>query len=211
MNSVFTGKRCMVVGSAPDAFVPLSYDAEVIVAANGAVGLVRESGLNVDVLVTTAYLCRPFPAKHEQESIRTWINYFIPQIWVDTKDGFIDAVKDRCKDVKLAYKEMHGFSPERRNRLVKQACGMDLGKGDVPDRVSTGFFALCLVTISKPSSICIVGLGFNNGGFYKQSWGDSPRYHKPADVRCMNELVKRFDYLTTSEELSDRYGNVKLI
>lgn len=207
MKSISAGKKCMVVGTAPNALVPLSYDADKIIAANGGVGLVREAKLKVDVLVTTAYLCRPFVAVHERKSILTWEDCHIESVYVDEKDGKVSTVKRVCGNIGLTYDYMQGVSEQYRDEIVYGACGLHLGIGTIHERVSTGFFALCLVVMSDPRTICIVGLGVSKNGHADKSWGNAPKQHAPADIRCLEALLKRNDnFVTTSKELNKRFG-----
>jgi hypothetical protein len=197
----------MVVGTAPDALISLSYRAEKIIAANGGVGLIRVAGLLVDVLATTAYICRFPSALHEQKSILTWTNYHIESIYVDEKDGKKDLVKQKCKSIDLTYDQMWGISEQRRNEIVYNACGLYLGAGTIHERVSTGFFALCLAVMDNPETVCIVGLGLSKDGHADKSWGRALKQHALPDFRCLEALLKRYNnFVTTSKELNERLG-----
>jgi hypothetical protein len=80
------GNTCTILGSAPDTVLPSSND--VIVAANGGVQIARDHGLGVEVLCTTAHLCRKRGhLTHEKKSLDSWKEFSISSVWVDTKDG----------------------------------------------------------------------------------------------------------------------------
>jgi hypothetical protein len=198
----FKNKRCLLLGSAPGAKFP-GYNYEVLVAANGAVGLTTCS---VDVLVTTAHLCRVGKLEpNEVLSLYTWKNRHFESIWVDITGGPVSNVQTMLKNLNCTYKNIWCYDFETRNEIVRDACGLNLGKGDVAHRVSTGFFALCLLSLHNPLEICIVGLGFQDG-HYNKSWGSATKYHAPADRRCLTALLERNkNFVTTSEELNGQF------
>ena len=190
------GKRCIVVGSSPDSFV--FGNPDIIIGANGGVGIATRAGHCTQILCTTAYICREPPSQSELDSIKTWQGKTFESSWVDTTDGPSSWFTSRKEDYHFQSKNDVFVSSARRMIIVREACGLDLGWNSDPyKRVSTGVFAACLAVVSDVEDLLITGVSVN-----------ASRHHGEADIRCLTELASdNFDKIyTTSAKLGDATG-----
>lgn len=187
-------KECAIVGSSPDVIVPSNIN--YIIGANGGAGI-----KGADILATTAYLFRGKVSKSEASTLDVLRGLKVHTIVVDTKDGKKEAVIDGCKKFNIRYQHIVSIGPTERNDIIFKASGLNLGKGPVYNRVSTGVFAACLALISGAAYIVLCGISFHNGYSYNREMPQ--RQHVPADLACIKALVQRYEekIFTTSKDL----------
>ncbi len=169
----------MVLGSGPGAMVPPGFNT--IVAANGGVGVAREAGKFVDVLCTTAYLCRPFPSESEWASIKTWKGETFLRTWVDITGGSEAQYLFRKHDYKFHSHTDVFVDYEFRRDIVKGVCDAEFGwHPDPHKRISTGMFAVCLALASDCDRVTFSGISLN------------PRHHLKADLEFLRLVRNRY-------------------
>jgi len=189
LEALCTGARCLVVGSAPEMQFPKT-EWDVVLAANGGVSVARLHGVNVDVLVTTAYLCRE--SGHSQPefmALRSWRRRSFHSVWADVTEAPVTNVLSQLEKLHVGYGSICEVTKAVREDIVQRASGLALGWSPDPSkRISTGVFAACLAVASGAKSVDLVGISLTSGHAIVAGGGDSPRHHIPADKLCLEKL-----------------------
>jgi hypothetical protein len=196
-----SGRRSIVVGSAPGVRIPEPADGDVYVAANGAARLVPR----VDVWNVPVYLFTG-PTGELMDHTRREIQGARPDVvWLDTADGVVEDALAGFGRHDIVAKQIMPLSAALRDAVVYAACGERLGAGIEPERVSTGFFCMCLALLSGGNPVVICGLSLHEGHDGLPGWRGI-RGHTPADERCLSAVLARHGerLQTTSTELRER-------
>lgn len=181
-----TGRRCVVVGSAPGVRLPEHREGDCYVAANGAARVLHDHLRPVDVLCTTAYLFRlPPVTKAEEATINSLFALSrVGSVWVDTTAGPAEAVVSALGRLGIQWDTAWGFNPPgTRERVVAGIVGSEL-------RVSTGIFAACLAIASGASEVVLCGISLEPG-HEGMPWDEAPRDHVTEDRQALAALFGR--------------------
>lgn len=181
-----TGRRCIIVGSAPGVRLPEHQEGDCYVAANGGARIAHDAGRPVDVLCTTVYLFRPSPVTRAEEA--TIQSLFalsrVGSVWIDTTAGPAENVIFGLGTLGIEWQTACALNPpETRERIVAGIVGSEF-------RVSTGVFAACLAIASGASEVvlCGISLGPGHGGM---PWDNARRDHVVEDRAALAVLLSR--------------------
>ena len=173
VEPICRGRRCIVVGSAPNLVMPTARISDVVIGANGGASLARRP---VDVLATTSYLFRAngsTRAERETKELMRGLN--VVSIWVDEKTGPATPAIDQLKELGCTWRHLYRVSPKARESVVVAATGQAHSHW-----VSTGVWAACLAVVSGATSVIVVGVSLAPGHI-GMSWDRAPRHHADED------------------------------
>jgi hypothetical protein len=173
-----TGRRCLVVGSAPGVVVPPYQGGDITLAANGGAGIVQAAGRVVHVLLTTSYLFRPNPSRQELETIRSMRKLTVESVWVDTKTGPVSQAIQGLQLLGCTWEILHAVNPVDRHQVVEVATG-------APGWVSTGVWGVCLAVASGASEVLTAGITPHQVGHAGMPWDSARRDHVPQDAEAL--------------------------
>lgn len=181
-----TGRRTVIVGSAPGVRLPEHREGDCYVAANGAARIVHDAGRPVDVFCTTAYLFRPSPVtRAEAETLRSLFALSrVGSVWIDTTAGPPNLISDGLRKLGIEWEIVYALNPpETRERIVAGIVGSEL-------RVSTGVFAACLAVASGASEVVLCGISLS-AGHAGMPWDEARRDHVEEDRAALAALLSR--------------------
>lgn len=181
------GRRCVVVGSAPDLVLPDAMSHDVVVAANGGAAIARDAGRVVHVFVTTSHLFRDGASEQEMTTRSMLRGLCVMTTWVDEKNG--PWTGPQIGESGMSPGWLRRVTPEARSLIVSAACGVDLW-------VSTGIFAACLAIASDAKEVILCGISMSRGHLGMPN-DHSPRYHVFEDTACLTALYQHRTLSTT--------------
>lgn len=174
-----TGRRCIVVGSAPGVELPKAEHNDVILAANGGAAVVRAAGREVDVLVTTSHLFAG-TTELDRATLESLRDLRVGSAWVDTKNGLLTHMRVQAMDYALEAKDYINVTPHLRNKIAEEALGFTRW-------MSTGVWAACLAVASRASNVVLCGVSMQ-AGHAGMPWDHQARHHMNEDAVCLRAL-----------------------
>lgn len=205
MRAEFFGRRCLVVGSAPDVMLPADTAFDCIICVNGSSWILNRNGPPhpPEVTVVAGWSTRT----NNQVRIET------QRIWRGLETRlllFVEAgatadegrrVLDACG---FRYDQFRSIDQLERAVIVGDVCGEELGWGKRDDRVSNGIFAAILAIWAGASEVILAG--FSSAGGHAYMTEDTPRLHLQGDERFLSLADSlACPCSTTSADLARRF------
>lgn len=205
MHAEFSGKRCLVVGSAPSAILPPAASFDACICVNGSPWTLRKMGMGCpDMTVVAGWSTRTDkPVRLETQRIWRGLEtrrLFFIETGATAEEG--RRVIDACG---FRYETFQSIAQIERSVIIGDVCGRELGWGKRDDRVSNGIFSAILAIWGGASEVIIAGISVGGGHAYIKE--ETPREHQQGDEAFFALASSLPVHLsTTSQELRQRYG-----
>lgn len=214
VRGIFTGRRCIVVGSAP-AFVPPHRQKEdLILTVNGSAFQLAKLGVEIsDVsLVNGAVFSSAFENSGVNEfsevsraTISVLKNGRARHCFVGTNSFSLHDSLKRLADINYCSDHFYEMSGLHRISLVGEACGAELGFGGLEEKASTGVVAICLALWGGASEVAFAGFSLVGGHCYVPS--ETRRWHTIGDREFFRLCGQnKLPVSTTDKALAEQFG-----
>lgn len=205
LRKLFDGRRCLVLGSAPDATSPDLSRIEATVCINGSGWTAKRIGIErPDFTVISSRVTRP------DHGVRTATMSILQGLetrhlmLIDVSEE-MEVARRKLDDAGIRYAQFMSVDPLERAAIVGEVCGVELGWGDSQERISNGVFTITLPMWAGASEVVIAGFSVEGGHSYIDA--KTKRGHLKADMeffRLAPTLACRVT--TTSPQLHEGFG-----
>ena len=200
-----SGKRCLVLGSAPDPKVPPPGRFDVLICINGSPWIAQKWGLKTpDLTVVAGYSTLTnkdvrVATQGIWSGLTTRELLFI-EAGATAQDG--RQLLDACG---FRYGAFRSMTIIERAAIIGQLCGVELGLGPRDERISNGMFATVLSIWADASEVILTGFSLSGGHSYMTD--ATPREHLEGDIAFL-KLVHNLGcrVVTTVDEFHRDYG-----
>jgi hypothetical protein len=204
-EAIFRGKRCIVLGSAPNCDAPSFQADDVVVCVNGSAHNAERFG--VDVPDGTFLVSHIFgrSSKHSRATYELLRGRRTKNLILVTGTLNFEKCTDGVRDIGLDYEFIDELSPFERAAIVGEACGMELGFGTLSQRVSTGVTTVICAIWAGAREVNLTGFSLRSGHSYTNY--ASKRHHVGPDSLFFALCSERdFPVTTASQTLSRQFG-----
>lgn len=206
-EAIFKGRRCLIIGSAPDVAIPRHGPADRFICINGSPYAASQSGINYpDLTIMSSYT-----TAYQTEKSRATMTILKG---LRTKEVlFIKGSDNECHAREVLTEAGFQFdlfttiSWVERAAIIGELCGQELGIGKMRNVVSNGVFATILALWARSDNVIMCGFSLQGGHNYMDK--KLPRDHVDGDIRFYL-LAKELGLpvMTTSAEISQEYGTL---
>lgn len=205
MASLFQGRRCTVIGSAPDLGDVDLRDDDVVVCVNGAFHNAGRLGIarpHVAFLVSYIFTKGNRVAQKTYDLLR---GREFDACVVVTGTLPLAACVTGFAEAGASYRSLDELASHPRAAIVGDVCGVELGFGRLEDRVSTGVTTAICAVWAGAKEVNLVGFSLEGGHSYMRF--KSRRYHKKPDSSFFALCRERgLPVTSASPELRERFG-----
>lgn len=200
------GKRCLILGSAPNAVAPELSRIDACVCVNGSPWTAARFGIGkVDLTVVSGHKTKVREKVHDVSAatLEAW-NDLSTELLLFVEIG--DTAQHGRAVLRAAGFHYDRFIPIRhqaRVAIIEAAFGTQLASEEA--RVSNGIFAAAAAVWAGAGELVFAGFSMQGGHSYMQH--DTRRGHQEGDGRFF-QAAKAFPYpvATTSDELHRLFG-----
>jgi hypothetical protein len=205
LRELFAGRRCLVVGSAPNPVGPVLANIDATVCINGSGWAARKMGVICpELTVISSRVTRPDQAvRAATMSVLNGLQ--TRHLMLIDVDNETDRACKALDAAGLTYENLLLVGPLERAAIVGAVCGAELGWGASRDRISNGVFAITLPVWAGAREVVLAGFSLEGGHSYISH--GTKRGHLSADTsffRIAATLPSRVS--TTSHELHDAFA-----
>lgn len=203
LRSRFTGRRCIIIGSAPNSRIPDLTPNDRVFCVNASGWLAARAGIaRPDLTVIVGWTLRPV-REVRRATIDAMRGLETDNLVFVESGAPEEEARSILADIGFQYQTFLKIDAIERAAIMGEAWGQEiaLGRGTKQDdRPSNGVFAAALAIWADAEELVLCGFSLGGGKAYMQ--GDTPRKHLAAD-RQFFELSTRLTsrVRTTSEEL----------
>lgn len=208
MASIFDGKTCLAIGSAPGATCPPLSDVEATICVNGSGWTARQFGIGSPELTVVSSRLTKADNMVRKITQTVWEGLHTKQLLlIDSENADLD-IENALRVISsfgLQFDVFGSIDPIYRAAIVGDVCGEELGKGKPKERVSNGVFAVCIPIWAGASRVILSG--FSNQGDHAYISHKTTRGHLVADTRFF-ELAGSLSVPleTTAPALAERFN-----
>ena len=198
-------RRCLIVGSAPNAVAPDPAGVDAIICINGSPWVARRLGLpQPDITVVAGYATRS-NNEVQRATIAALRGLSTDELlFVEAGMSGQDGLPELDK-VGFAYRHFRSITIDERAAIIEAVCGEPLGRGHRDDRISNGVFAIALAIWCGADEVALAGFSLAGGHAYIPNV--TQRQHMRGDRRFLSR-IGHFGcrVSTTSSDLSTAFG-----
>jgi hypothetical protein len=205
LATLFRDRRCVIIGSAPKAALPLRQSGDRFLCANGSVHAAGALGVpEPDLTAITGFATHPKLVNH-LDNRSAWRGRKTKEL-VFVANGDTEAnARKLFAETGFTYGGFTTLSPWERAAIILEATGLDLGLGPRDERMSMGAFAATLAIWGGAAEIVLCGISLHGGHAHLPD--DTPRHHVPGDSRFFKHLLTLpLRVRTTSADVQQRFG-----
>lgn len=195
--TMLSRRRCLILGSAPNARLPRRSAYEKCVCINGSPFVANQHGIHVDLTVMVGYTTS-MKRGISQESVRRLTGLRTDRLLFVTGGDNPDNARRVLADADFQYRQFHSITPLERAAIIGEICDTELGLGPRDERVSNGVFAVILALWAGANEVIVGGISLTGGHAYA---ADTPRYHIAGDELALRQLAPLRKLSTTSADL----------
>jgi hypothetical protein len=198
------GKRCLVLGSAPDTRVPRPGDYDRCICINGSPFVAHASGIAVDLVIMVGFTTA-MKKDISALSIEKLKDLQARDLLFISAGDALEHALAVLESVDFRFQSYSQMNALERAAIVGELCIEELGLGQRDDRISNGVFAVVLALWCGAAEVIVSGISLSGGHAYAAG---TQRDHQNGDRRCLMILAERFaDRLcTTSVELRSSFS-----
>ncbi len=203
---LLSGRRCLVLGSAPGARLPEPHLFERCVCVNGSPRVAAGHGLTPDLTIMAGYTTL-VERDVSRQSLEQLSGLHAGRLLFVSAGNDRDSARRVLSDSGLGFDEWLDIDPLGRAAIAGEATGEgEPGLGHWQERVSNGVFALLVALWAGAEHVTIAGITLTGGHDYIE--GDTPRHHVAGDQRCLETLARLHGarVATTDEALAEATG-----
>ncbi len=204
-QAIFAGKRCLVIGSAPQLEAPAINPDDVAICVNGSAHNAGRLGItqpDATFLVshvfgrTTRQSRATFDVLHGRHT---------RNVFVFTGTLALAQCLDGLAAAALAYDTVDEISAFERAAIVGDVCGVELGFGKLNERVSTGVTAAICALWGGAREVNLSGFSLRGGHSYTKF--GARRLHTQPDMQFLTICAALpLPLTTTSPALAAQFG-----
>lgn len=205
MATMFQGRRCVVIGSAPIVGEIERRDDDVAICVNGSFHNAARLGIaDPHLLFITSYIFTQGNRAAQMVYRMLHGKNFQTCVVLSGTLSF-EASRAGMAEAGASYRGIHHISSHERAALVGEVCGAELGFGKLEDRVSTGITTAICALWAGAREVYLAGFSLAGGHSYTQF--KSRRYHTKPDAQFFTLCQEKGLPITTaSPELRERFA-----
>lgn len=205
MQSLFRGRRCCIIGSAPGGTLPARHPGDRVLCANGSVHAAAQLGVpEPDLTAITGFATHP-KLVHALDNRTAWRGRRTRELVFVANGETEDNARKLFAETGFSYGCFTTLTPWERAAIIREAIGLDLGLGPRDDRISMGGFAATLALWGGAAEIVLCGMSLHGG--HRHLPNNTPRHHVPGDTRFFEHLrTLPIPVRTTSDDLHQAFG-----
>jgi hypothetical protein len=205
MTSRFSGKRCLVLGSAPNAVAPDLSKIDACICVNGSPWTAAQFGIPLpELTVVTGHKTQVRDHAVAAATLKVWQG-------LKTRTLLFIEIGDSARHAKsvfaksgFLYEEFIGIDARDRSAIIEAACGKEMAARG--SRISNGIFAAAVVMWAGAREVVISGFSMQGGHSYMAD--ATRRGHQEGDGKFFQWAKDHTGchITTTSDELHQLYG-----
>jgi hypothetical protein len=206
LSLLLGGRRCIVLGSAPDVSLPEHGPDDAIICANGSVFVAKRYNLSKPLLTVMSSSVGRANNLVRQQTLQNLAGCSTNELLlVESKGISFGATKAALEQIGFSYQDSHDITRMDRAIITEQILSSDIGGARGQSRISTGCFAAVLAAWAEAREIVLVGFSLTGGHSYIR--GDTPRNHVGGDMVFFARSTQlQATVRTTSEILHEKFG-----
>jgi len=198
-------RRCLIIGSAPDAVAPDPAGIDAILCVNGSPWVARRLGLRRPDITVVAGFATLGNNEVQRATIAALRDLSTDELLFVEAGMSGEDGRPVLDEVGFAYRHFRSITIDERAAIIEAVCGEPLGRGHRDHRISNGVFAVALAIWCGAGDVVLAGFSLAGGHAYIPH--ETLRQHIQGDRRFLSR-IGHFGcrVSTTSSELSTAFG-----